>query len=229
MPFTRKLLVIVVAIGLAALLAGVVIDASGSATRMAGSNMVGQNTVVRGGKVVRDVLPVAKLPPGGRLCQPWIVPADTAALRVRIYTSARTTPSLAGEILTRGRTVSTGTLPAGPPHYFLDVPLTRVRRTVLDGQICLTNRGPGTVSLGGAPTPQAQAPRVGGVPQAGLVRFEFMRPGSESWWQLLPTLEHRFGLAKSRWTGSWTFVLTGLLMVLAIGLAVRTLLREDTA
>jgi hypothetical protein len=230
MPFTRKLLVILVAVGVVALLAGVLIDASGSAQRMAGSNQVGQNVTVRNGRTVRDALPVATLPPGGKLCQPWpAVPADTASLRLRTFESAQTRPSLSGEIVAGGRPLYSGTLPAGPRSDYVEVPITRVRRTVAGAQVCFTNHGPGTVSLGGAPALPAQVPKVGGKPQAGLVRFEFMRPGSESWWQLLPTLEHRFGVGKSRWTGSWTFFLAGLLMVLAIGLAVRTLLREDTA
>src|SRR5690242_18163835 len=88
MPSSRTLSVIVIAIGLAALLAGVVIDASGHAKRMAGSNLVNQM-----------VVPVATLPPGGRLCEPWTVPADTAALRVRVFTSSPTLPALTAEVL----------------------------------------------------------------------------------------------------------------------------------
>jgi hypothetical protein len=228
MSVTRKLLIAVVAIGLAALLAGVAIDASGSANRMAGSNLIGQIVVVRDGRAVRDVQPVAKLPPGARLCQAWTVPADTSAVRVRIFTSAPAAPPLAAEIVSGGRTVSSGALPAGPARELATIPITRVRRSLLDAQICIVNRGPSAVSLGGAATPQNQAVRVNGVPQGGLVRFDFLRPGSESWWQLLPTVVHRFGLAKSHWLGAWTFFLTGLLVVLAVGLAVRTLLREET-
>jgi hypothetical protein len=224
----RKLLVIVVAVGLAALLVGVAIDASGSANRMAGSNLIGQAIVFRNGGLVRDTLPVATLPPGGRLCQAWTVPAGTRSVRVRTFTSARQLPELRAEIVESGRTLYAGALPVGPRRDNADIPVTRVRRSLLQPQICVTSAGPGTVQLGGAPAPGYQAPRVGGKPQKGLVRFEFVRPGSESWWQLLPTLEHRFGLGKSRWTGSWTFFLTGLLMVLAIGLAVRTLLLEET-
>jgi hypothetical protein len=225
---TRKLLVIVVAIGLAALLAGVVVDASGSAQRMAGSNLVGQRIVARNGGLTRDLLPVARLPAGSRVCQPWTVPADTAALRVRVFTDAQTAPALDGAIVSAGRTVAAGTLPAGARSDLVDVPVTRLRRTVADAQICISNRGPGTVTLGGAPAPASQAPRVNGAPQAGLIRVEFMRPGSESWWQLLPTLMHRFGLAKSRWLGSWTFPFAGLLIALAVALALRTLLREES-
>lgn len=217
MPSSRTLSVIVIAVGLAALVAGVVIDASGHAKRMAGSNLVNQM-----------VIPVATLPPGGRLCEPWTVPADTASLRVRIFTSAQTAPALTAEALSGGRTVSSGTLPAGPRHDYVNVPLARVPRTLPTAQACLTNRGPGTVSLGGAPAPGYQSPTVGGKTQKGLVRIEFMRPGSESWWHLLPTLTHRFGLAKSHWLRSWTLPFAGLLVVLAAGLAVRTLLREET-
>jgi len=218
MPSSRKLSVIVIAVGLAALVIGIAIDASGRAQRMAGSNLVNLQP-----------LQVATLPPGGRLCQPWTVPADTAALRYRVYTSEPTLPALTAEIVSGGRVVSSGTLAAGPRRDEVNVPLARISRTLPVAQVCVTNRGPGTVSFGGAPTPGYQAATVGGKPQKGLVRIEFVRPGEESWWALLPTLTHRFGLGKSHWLGGWTLPFAALLVVAAAALAVRTLLREESA
>jgi hypothetical protein len=229
MPSSRKLSLIAIAVGLAALLVGIAIDASGRAERMAGSNLVNQTVGVRDGGLVRDVVPVATLPPGGRLCEPWTVPADTAALRYRVFTSSPTLPALTAEVVAGGRTVSSGTLAAGPRRDTVNVPLARIPRTLPLAQACVTNRGPGTVSLGGDTAPGYQAPTVGGKPQKGLVRIEFMRPGEESWWALLPTLTHRFGLGKSHWLGGWTLPFAALLVVAAAALAVRTLLREESA
>jgi hypothetical protein len=225
---SRKLSVIVVAVGLAALLVGIAIDASGRAERMAGSNLVNQALEVRNGGLVRDLRPVATLPPGGRLCEPWTVPADTAALRYRVFTSSGAAPALTAEVVAGGRTVSSGTLAAGSRHANVNVPVARIGRTLPVAQACVTNRGPGTVSLGGDNAPASQAPTVGGKPQKGLVRIEFMRPGRESWWGLLPTLSHRVGLARSHWLRGWTLPFAAVLVVLAVGLAVRTLLREES-
>ena len=55
-----------------------------------------------------------------------------------------------------------------------------------------------------------------------------MRPGSESWFSLLPTLAHRFSLAKSDVVRHWAWIAVLMLMALAVGLAARTVLREES-
>jgi hypothetical protein len=205
MRTVRLPLIAVVAIGLAALLVGIAVDASGSARRLAGSNLVA------------DVGLVAQLPPGGKLCQPGLVPGDTAALRLRVDGGARPRPALAAAVLQGTRTVASGELLAGAPGI-VDVPLSHVRHVVDQATTCVMNRGNTDVSLAGTPTPKQ-----------GLVRMEYMRPGNESWWALLPTLVHRFGLGKSHWLGGWSLLLVGLLMVASAGIAVRTLVCEGSA
>jgi hypothetical protein len=215
MRTARLSLLIVIGVGLAALLVGIVIDASGSARRQSGSNLWG------------DPLVVATLQPGQRLCQPALLPGDTDAVRVRASTGNPL--RLDAAVLRRGATLTSGSVaaPAGERH--VQIPLKRVDHTVFSTQVCVVNRGPAQVSLWGFPTPPKLAPTVDGKKQLGAVRFQFTRPGSESWWQLLPTLWHRYGVGKSSWVGSWTMLLTALLTLLGSALVVRTLLREEKA
>jgi hypothetical protein len=55
-----------------------------------------------------------------------------------------------------------------------------------------------------------------------------MRPGSESWLALAPTIVHRFSLGKAGFLRDWEWVAVLVLMALAIALAVGTILREET-
>ena len=60
----------------------------------------------------------------------------------------------------------------------------------------------------------------------GRVRFEWIRPGSESWFALLPTIAHRFGLGRATVAGSLLLPLAALVLLAAWAAAVRLLLRE---
>jgi hypothetical protein len=56
----------------------------------------------------------------------------------------------------------------------------------------------------------------------------YLRPGRESWWQLLPTLSRRMGFGKALFFGTWTLPVAALLLLglwIAVG---RLLLRELT-
>jgi len=210
----RILLVTVVVTGLVALLAGILVDASGSAHRQSGSNLV------------MDRGFVAVLPPGEGVCQFGFVPADTAGVRVHAVASGPV--SLSTEVDDQARVVATGTVNAAPSGTAL-IPLRQAVRRPLPAtaRVCIVNHGQSKVSLGGMPTPAARPTRVGTTPQRGVVRIEFTRPGQESWWQLLPTLVHRFGVAKSHWLGGWSLFLAALLTLVGSVIVVRTLLSEE--
>src|SRR5204863_315489 len=79
-------------------------------------------------------------------------------------------------------------------------PVQYVPNDVSGGDVCFNNNGGGTVQLMG---------------YAGAVRFEFVRPGRESWASLAPAIVGRFGLVKAGWEGSWSVWLVGFLVVLA--------------
>ena len=61
------------------------------------------------------------------------------------------------------------------------------------------------------------------------VRFDYMRPGRESWYQLLPTIAHRFSIAKAGFLRDWEWVAALALVVAAAFLALRTVLRSVEA
>jgi hypothetical protein len=145
-----------------------------------------------------------------------------------IGTYGRPGPPLTAQVRAAGGTVAAGTLKAGWTQGLAAVPVSRVRRTLPFATVCVTNRGGVKLAIAGAPTAPAQAPLVAGVRQQGAVRFEYLRPGRESWWDLLPTIFHRFGLGKSHWLGGWTLALAGLLVLIGSAIAVRSLLREES-
>jgi len=70
--------------------------------------------------------------------------------------------------------------------------------------------------------------QVAGVPQPGRISVVYLRPGSESWWQLLPTLSQRFGLGKASFFGDWTLATVALLLLGVWVGTVRLLRRELT-
>ncbi len=81
------------------------------------------------------------------------------------------------------------------------------------GSFCLSLvRARGSFVLGGEGG--GTAPRAArswtAVQQPGRVSLLYARAGSESWWQLLPTLDERFGLGKaSGFFGDWTLPFAG--------------------
>jgi hypothetical protein len=214
MRSTNTLVAAVVVVGLVAILAGIAIDGSGSAPRLAGSNLLPNSQFV------------AAVPPHGRLCQPReSLPGDTGGLRVRIGTYRRPGPALRAQVSLNGHPLTAGTLSPGWRQGDVLIPLARVAKPVTGVTVCISNGGAGKIVLAGTPEPPSLAARVGARPQGGLVRIEYMRPGRESWWQLFPVILHRFGLAKSHWIGGWTLLLAGFLLLAAAAIAVLTVPR----
>ena len=68
--------------------------------------------------------------------------------------------------------------------------------------------------------------RVASSTLEARLRYDYMRPGRESWFELLPTLVYRSTLGKSDLVRHWAWLAALLLMLAAISLAVATLLRE---
>ena len=74
----------------------------------------------------------------------------------------------------------------------------------------------------------AVAELVDGKPQPGRIDVVYLRPGRESWWQLLGTLDQRFGLGKTSFFGDWTLPVMALLLLGAWVAATRLLAKEIT-
>jgi hypothetical protein len=165
---------------------------------------------------------------GEQLCEPGeLVPGDTGALRLSASTGGAPGPRLDATIGVGARALAAGSLPAGWRSGTIAIPISRVRSSQEGASICLVNRGSHGVSFGGSVPDASFYVVLGGKPLSGRLRIEYMRPGSESWFALLPTLVYRFSLAKGDLVRHWAAPAVLLLMLLAVGLAVRTIFREE--
>jgi hypothetical protein len=166
---------------------------------------------------------------GQQLCEPAeLIPGDTGGLRLSASSDGLPGPRLDATVGAGTKLLATGHLAAGWRTGTVTIPLSRIAATQQNASVCLVNRGTGSVSFGGS-VPDANFYVVlGGKPLSGRMRIEYMRPGSESWLALLPTLAHRFSLAKGDLVRHWAAPAVLVLMLLAIGLALRTILREES-
>jgi hypothetical protein len=192
-----------IGLGLVVTLGGLLIALSLKAPRLSGTN------------TLTDLSTAATtVPPGRQVCQRGeSVPSGTGGIRI-FTTPPPAAPEVpvvlrrAGEVIARGSftPVHGGNVVRLSPH---------VERPLRHVQVCLRNRGPGELNLGDngdthapLPTFDGRAPRP-----TERIRFDYMRPGSESWWQIAGTVATRFGLEKGGLSGSaliwivFTFVL----------------------
>ena len=191
----------VVAAGFALLLVALAVTLLQSAPRSAGSNFVDEREEV------------TKLRGPDRLCQAGeTLPADTAALRLLIGTYGRPAPMLRVVAGARGgRIVTSGQRPAGGPQGHVDIPVREVDRITPGLRVCVFVGSGGRTVLYGS---------------AGHVRFEWLRPGSESWLELFPTIAHRFALGRWNPLGSLLLPAVALLLLAAWAATARLVLRE---
>ena len=171
------------AAGFALLLLALAITLLQSAPRSSGSNYVG------------ELEEVAKLRGPDRRCQGGeFVPGDTGALRLLIGTYGRPAPAL--RVVVRrpgGQVVTSGSRRAGGPEGHVDIPVREVGQLQSGLRVCVSVGGGGRTVLYGA---------------ADRLRFEWLRPGSESWLGLAPTIAHRFALG--RWNPLGALLLPAL-------------------
>lgn len=164
-----------------------------------------------GSNYVMQTEEAARLLGRDRHCQAaGLIPGDTAALRLLVGTFGDPTPQYRVTVRDGGRVLSAGALPAGQRQGEVVIPLDHIPHTIGGAELCIAS-GPGrrTVLYG----------------QGGQVRTEWLRPGSESWAALTPTIAHRFGLGKAL-TGGWLIVLAALLLAGAWVAALWLLPRE---
>jgi hypothetical protein len=191
----------VLAAGFVLLAVALVVTLGHSAPRSAGSNGVAQLEEVA---TVRGI---------DRRCQDGeVVPRDAAALRLLVGTYGRPAPGLRVSVRgPAGETVTKGFRPPGGREGTVDVPVARVKRTSGGNRVCITVFGEPRIVLYGS---------------GGRLHLEWMRPGSGSWFSLLPTIAHRFGLAKANPFGSLLLPLAALILLAAWAAAARLVLRE---
>lgn len=202
-------------LALALVLAVLALDMSGSGPRSAGSDH--NNPAVF----------AATVPGGGTVCQPIVpLPVDVARAQLLIGTYGHPVPALALSFSGAGGAVASGSRGAGGAEGTVTIPVHRVSGGVASS-FCLHVGGRSTVALGGEGGPiGASSELVNGVAEGGRVSLLYLRAGNESWWQLLPSLDHRFGLGKASFFGDWTLPVLALLLIGVWIAAVRLLLRS---
>lgn len=193
-----------------------VLDMSGSAQRLAGSDGIKPQqfaTVAPGGATVCQA--VGALPP------------DTGAAKILIGTYYRPLPPLTIRFLDQsGSIVAQGAVRRGRQGY-VAIPL--VRRGPLSRAVraCLRIGGHARVALAGVPAPTQPVDEViNGRPAPGLFTIYYLRAGRETWWELLPVLDLRFGEGKAPFFGRWTLPFAALLVLLVWIGAIALLVRE---
>jgi hypothetical protein len=207
-----------IALGLALLatLIGFLIDMSGSAPRLAGSDHIdwpAPNPAV------------AVAPPGSPMCVTTVLPSDTGSLLIAIHGAPRLPRIAATFTALGGRRLAAGVLRAGVPESAaVSIPLHHGPIPSVAGRLCLRGAGRATLVYDGlAGTGVAT---VGGAPASGAPAILFYRPGSESWWSLLGALDLRFGLGKWSIFGDWTLPVLALVALSLFGAVARLLARE---
>lgn len=169
-----------------------------------------------------------QLSPGQQLCEPGeLLPGDTGALRLDASTKGLPGPPLSASIGSASGPVSSGLLKGGWRTGRVTIPISHVRDTMSGATVCLRNLGAVPLAFGGSVPDSGFFIQVAGKPLGGRVRIEYMRPGRESWLGLLPTLAHRFSLAKADLVRHWAAGAVLVLMLLAVALAARTLIKEE--
>jgi|SRR5579884_1750004 len=206
----------VLAIGVLGVLATLILDMSGAALRLSGSDGIKPQvfaTVAPGGSTVCQA--VGPLPP------------DTGAAKILVGTYGRPLPPLRMRFLdTSGSTVAAGGVRGGRQGYVV-IPLTRSGRLSSVTRVCLSIGERFRLAIAGTPAPTQPVDEViDGRPAPGVFSIFYLRARPETWWQLLPVLDHRFGLGKAPFFGRWTLPVLALLMLAVWAGAIRFLARE---
>ena len=192
----------VVAAGLVTVAVALVLVLLDSGQRQAGSNYV------------PELSQAVTIKSTGSHCQGGqLIPADAASLRLLVGTYENPTPKLSVTVRAGGKAIAAGTLPAGRTEGHLTIPIDPVDEPREDATVCVDVKG-------------AAERRTVFYGTLGQLRFEWLRDGSETWLELLPTVAHRFGLGKPFVSGSWVLALAALLLGLAWAAALRLLMRD---
>ncbi len=214
-PSTTALRVLL-ALGLVAIALAAAVVLLQSAPRRSGTNLT------------TDSGPVVPLPGAQQLCEPGeLLPADTGSLQLNAQPEGGTGPALGVAIAgPDGRVLSRGKLAEGWKAGTIRLPVQRMPNAIAGATVCIRNLGARYVRFGGSMPDAEFTVTLAGKVLYGRMRIEYMRPGSESWLALAPTIAHRMSLAKSDLVRHWAAFAAILLMLLAIALASRTILRE---
>ena len=193
----------VLAAGLLVVLVALAVVLLDSKSRQAGSNYV------------PEVAPTATLGRVDEHCEfEQVVPQDAGALKLLLGTFGRPSPPITVSVTAAGELVSSGRLDGGHPDGEVTVPIRDVPKLRSNARVCIKADG------------VSAKRRVLLYGNGTLVRLEWARPGNESWFALIPTVAHRFGLGKPFVSGGWVLLAMALLLAAAWALALRLVIRE---
>jgi hypothetical protein len=210
---------VVLGVALALVIGALALDMSGRAPRTAGSDHTA------------PVGFVATLLGARELCQAQMVlPSDAERVQVLIGTYGLPVPELSVRFLRAGgRLLTGGRLAAGATQGDVSIPVSYPHGPDVEGVLCIRVAGHSKMVLGGnVATAGPTSEQIGGTPEAGRISVVYLRPGRESWWQLLPTLSRRFGFGKASFFGDWTLAVVALALLGVCVSTVRLLARELT-
>ncbi len=213
----RKLARAVIVLGVLLVIGTLVLDMSGSAQRLTGSDGV------------RTEVFAVVVPGGGTVCQTvGALPAQTGAAKMLVGTYYRPLPPLKLRFVDKSAaTVAVGVLRGGGRQGSISIPLRKFGPLSTVRRACLQVGGRFRVALGGTPVPaHSAAAVVDGKPVTGLVAIYYLHRDSASWWEFLPVLDLRFALGKASFFGSWTLPFVVVLALLVWIAAVALIWRE---
>jgi hypothetical protein len=153
------------------------------------------------------------------------LPRGTIAIRLSL--GALTGTALTVRALSGERVVASGERGSGWDGQTVTVPVRAVTHTIAPVKVCFAVPEPGEeLTLFGSPTGRTTA-AVAGSGQAlpGRLRIEYLGRGRTSWLALLPSVTRHMGLGRA-WSGIWIAFLVPALMLAAVIVASRLIVRE---
>jgi hypothetical protein len=183
---------VAIGVGVAVVVAGLVVLLSQREQRLAGGNS----------RVIASAVAVPVAPGRDSCTKVPFLPTKVSSARV--YPGTYGGPGSPLELTIRwgGRTVSSARVSGGYGNAPLEIPVRAPRRELVEPVVCMRNAGSRRVRFAGHITPLNAAAAQG---RGGdRIRYDFLRPGRESWWGLSGTVAARFSRLKPSFVGSWT-------------------------
>jgi hypothetical protein len=202
---------VIVAGGLAALTAALLLTLLGSPITVAASNTRAYLTFFSTRRPIH-------------LCQAGeVLPPRTSAMRLSLY--AFSGPRVAVRVLEHGAAIASGETASGWTGGVVTVPVKPLGRARTGVTVCISlhTNGDETVFLVGELADREHAARGDGGALPGRVQIEYLRPGRSSWLSLAPEVARRMGLGRAA-SGTWGVLFVIALMIGVIVLSSRTTL-----
>jgi hypothetical protein len=161
--------------------------------------------------------PVIQINGGSQLCQSILAPRDAASAMFFLAPTTPKGPPMSLTLTAGGRTIATSRIAGGWTGGTPRFPFRTLDRTYTDAEakICARNEGRAPIAFSGLPVGAPTSTTVDGKAQKAVVTVQFFRPGTSTWWELLPTIAHRAGVLKGSLAGSWAFWVAAALVLLA--------------